>query len=38
MPVLSFFKEPKKKKSRRAYLIKAIDDLVSLRVRERETK
>lgn len=36
MPVLSFFKEPRKKKSRRAYLIKAIDDLVSLRVRERD--
>ena len=36
MPVLSFFKEPKKKKSRRASLIKALDDLVSKQVRDRD--
>jgi len=35
MPILSIFKQPKRKKSRRAYLIKALDDLVSKKVRER---
>lgn len=36
MTVLSLFKPTKKKKSRRAYLIKALDDLVSKQVRERD--
>ena len=36
MAILSLFKQPKPKKSRRAYLIKAIDDLVSIQVRERD--
>ena len=36
MTILSLFKQPKPKKSRRAYLIKALDDLVSKQVRERD--
>ena len=36
MTILSLFKQPKPKKSRRAYLIKAIDDIVSLQVRKRD--
>jgi len=36
MTILSLFKQPKPKKSRRVYLIKALDDLVSRQVRERD--
>ena len=37
MSVLSLFKQPKPKKSRRSYLIKALDDLMSIKVRERDS-
>ena len=37
MPVLSLFKQPKKQKSRRSRLIKTLDDLMSKRVRERDS-
>jgi len=36
MTILSLFKQPKPKKSRRAYLIKALDDIVSIKIRERD--
>lgn len=36
MATLSLFKQPKRKKSRKAQLIKALDDLVSKQVRERD--
>ena len=36
MAILSLFGKPKKKKSRRAYLIGEIDKIVSLKVRERD--
>ena len=36
MTILSLFKQPKPKKSHRAYLIKALDDFVSRQVRERD--
>ena len=36
VPILSILKAPKKKKSRRAYLIGQLDRLVSLKVRERD--
>ena len=36
MTVLSLFKTPKPKKSKRGALIKALDDLTSIKVRERD--
>lgn len=36
MTILSLFKEPKRKKSRKVYLVKSLDDLVSKQVRERD--
>ena len=36
MSVLSLLKQPKQKKSRKAYLVKCLDDLVSRQVRERD--
>ena len=36
MAILSLFKTPKRKTSRRSYLIKALDDLISKQVRERD--
>ena len=36
MAILSLFKTPKRKTSRRSYLIKALDDLISKRVRGRD--
>ena len=36
MAILTLFKTPKRKTSRRSYLIKALDDLMSLKVRERD--
>ena len=38
LTILSLFKSPRKKKSRRAYLIKCLDDLVSKQVRERDCR